>query len=169
MANTYVAIATVTVGSGGVANIDFQNIPQTYTDLYVVLSGRTARAAATDSIYIKFNNNASNYSFRDIDALGTTIESGFYSDYPAARVTADTATASTFGTWSAYVPNYTGSNNKSVSLEGVSPNNSGTQYIRISAGLWSNSAAITRITLISQNAQNFLQYSTATLYGIKSS
>jgi hypothetical protein len=33
MANTYEAIATVTVGSGGAANIEFTSIPGTYTDL----------------------------------------------------------------------------------------------------------------------------------------
>ena len=37
MANTYVAIATVTVGSGGAASIDFTSIPATYTDLVVKL------------------------------------------------------------------------------------------------------------------------------------
>jgi hypothetical protein len=33
MANTYEAIATVEVGSGGASTIDFTSIPSTYTDL----------------------------------------------------------------------------------------------------------------------------------------
>jgi hypothetical protein len=35
MANTYEAIATVEVGSGGTANIEFTSIPATFTDLIV--------------------------------------------------------------------------------------------------------------------------------------
>jgi hypothetical protein len=33
MATTYEIIASVTVGSGGAANIEFTSIPATYTDL----------------------------------------------------------------------------------------------------------------------------------------
>jgi hypothetical protein len=39
---TMVKIDTVTVGSGGAASIEFTNIPQTYTDLQIVLSARSA-------------------------------------------------------------------------------------------------------------------------------
>jgi hypothetical protein len=35
MANTYEAIATVEVGSGGAADIEFTSIPGTYTDLAI--------------------------------------------------------------------------------------------------------------------------------------
>jgi hypothetical protein len=39
MANTYTLIASsVTVGSGGAANIEFTSIPATYTDLVSALS-----------------------------------------------------------------------------------------------------------------------------------
>jgi hypothetical protein len=40
MAATYKLIETVTVGSGGAANIEFTSIPQTYTDLKLVISGK---------------------------------------------------------------------------------------------------------------------------------
>jgi hypothetical protein len=40
MATTYEAIATVEVGSGGAADIEFTSIPGTYTDLLVCLSKR---------------------------------------------------------------------------------------------------------------------------------
>ena len=33
MATTYTLISSVTVGSGGAANIEFTSIPSTYTDL----------------------------------------------------------------------------------------------------------------------------------------
>jgi hypothetical protein len=167
MATTYTLISSVTVGSGGAANIDFSSIPATYTDLVVLLSGRTTRSAVTDSIYIKFNNNATGYSFRDLDSDGSSVSSSNAADYPPARVSANTATANTFGSWSAYIPNYASTSvNKSVSLEGMSETNATTAFMRITAGLWANTSAINQITLISQNPVNFMQYSTAYLYGI---
>jgi hypothetical protein len=45
MATTYEIIASVTVGSGGAANIEFTSIPATYTDLVVLFSARTDRSA----------------------------------------------------------------------------------------------------------------------------
>ena len=40
MALTYTALASVTVGSGGAANIEFTSIPGTYTDLVMLVSLR---------------------------------------------------------------------------------------------------------------------------------
>ena len=79
------------------------------------------------------------------------------------------ATANTFGSCEVYVPNYASSNNKSASGNSVAEDN-GTTYngVEMEAMLWSNSAAITQITVVPE-AGNFAQYSTATLYGIKNS
>jgi aspartate/tyrosine/aromatic aminotransferase len=41
MASPITPIYTQTVGSGGALSIAFNNIPQFYTDLKVVISGRT--------------------------------------------------------------------------------------------------------------------------------
>ena len=55
---TMVKLQTVTVGSGGASSIDFTNIPQTYTDLKIVLSARTNRASQTfDFVSVVFNSN----------------------------------------------------------------------------------------------------------------
>ena len=47
MANTYVKIATVTVGSGGAANMTFSSIVGTYTDLAIKISARSDKATGT--------------------------------------------------------------------------------------------------------------------------
>ena len=172
MANTYVAIATVTVGSGGAANIEFTSIPGTYTDLCLLLSARQSVAGGTN-VNMKFNGNSTSYTNRDIisaagtvasesTVLGTSsIKIGFIPD-------AVNYTASTFSNQYVYIPNYAGSNNKSVSTDNAMENNSTTIYFGLFAGLWSNSSAITSIALTCENG-NFTQYSTATLYGIKNS
>ena len=43
MATTLNLISKQTVGSAGASSITFSNIPQTYTDLKVIISGRDAR------------------------------------------------------------------------------------------------------------------------------
>ena len=80
-----------------------------------------------------------------------------------------TATASTFGNGDIYIPNYAGSNYKSASADTVSENNASTGYDDMTAGLWSNTAAITSIAISSFTSSTIIQYSTFYLYGIKNS
>ena len=167
MATTYEAIATVTVGSGGAANIEFTSIPATYTDLVVKVSGRAANAANSAELYIRFNGVATGYSSKLLYGSGSSVGSSTETTMPGLA-TAASDTASTFGNTEFYIPNYAGSNNKSVSTDGVSENNATAAYQYLNAGLWSNTAAITSIALTT-NKGNFVQYSTATLYGIKNS
>ena len=166
MALTFVALASVTVGSGGAANIEFTSIPGTYTDLAVLLCARTTRSAVTDSVAIRFNDSTTSYTQRTLTGDGAAAGSDSETNIDG-RQAGDTATANSFGNALYYIPNYAGSTNKSVSVDSVSETNATTAYMRLSAGLWSNTAAITKITLVSVNSANFKQYSTATLYGIK--
>ena len=164
MALTYQAIATVTVGSGGAANIEFTSIPGTYTDLLVFVSGRSS---TTNNYYrININNSALNFSGLYLNGSGSNGISG--SSSPAfGRIPESGYTANTFGNDFWYIPNYTSSNNKSISVDAVAENNSATtNWLDFVAGLWSQSAAITSIKFV-PNAGNFAQHSTATLYGIK--
>lgn len=168
MANTFVKIASVTVGSGGAADITFSSIPSTYTDLKIVYSTR----CTADNVNTTFtlNGSTSNFSFRQIYGSGTTTASNSSaSNVSSGPITNSSAyTASIFSNGEVYFPNYTSSNNKSFSIDGVTENNAALSYQHFIAGLWSNTAAITSIKL-APNSGNFAQYSTATLYGIKSS
>lgn len=168
---TMVKLQTVTVGSGGAATIDFTSIPQTYTDLKIVLSARTDRSSGGSNDYTKITFNGSNtgYSIRSLYGDGATAGSNTYSGnwLEPFGLTSNTATASVFGNLEVYISNYTSSNNKSVSMDGVAETNATTQYIGLSAGLWSNTAAITSIKMIPFYGTLFLQYTTATLYGVK--
>lgn len=161
-------IQTVTVGSGGAATIDFTSIPATYSDLVLKTSTRSTRSNTTDTMYLKVNGSSSSYSQRRLYAFGTTV--GSDSLTPAGIIiggtTAATATASTFSNIEIYIPNYTGSTNKSLSSDGVSEDNSASgNFLLLNAGLWSNTAVINQLTL-SLDVGTFVQHSTATLYGI---
>lgn len=168
MATTYEAIATVTVGSGGAANIEFTSIPGTYTDLLVKMSTRSSAATTLVAINLSLNSSTSNFSSRIITADGSTIDSYTNQARRVAVIPAANLTANTFSNDEIYLANYTSSNNKSYSADSVAENNGTTFAASLIAGLWSDSSIISTITL-TPSSGNFVQYSTATLYGIKNS
>jgi len=171
MANTYTAIATVTVGSGGAGTIDFNSIPQTYTDLIVKFSTRSNRSgAATSPLRLYPNGSSTNITLRYLQGAGSAVSSGTEAVFNAfiGETVASTATASTFGNFEIYIPNYTSSNYKSISVDAVEENNQTIALSQITAFLWSNTAAITSLQIV-DGLGSFVQYSSATLYGIKNS
>lgn len=163
--------SAVTVGAGGAASIDFTSIPSTYTDIVLKFSARSTDTTANDSsaIALQFNGDtASNYTRRSLvgdggsasssNATTTSMRIGF--------IPTNGCTASTFGNGEIYIPNYAGSTQKSVSADAVAENNSATFiYSALNAGIWTGTAAITSIKIIIPSF-NFVQYSTAYLYGV---
>ena len=173
MATTFTKIASVTVGSGGASSIDFTSIPSTYTDLCLKVSLRNNRSTATGYPTLKFNSSSSAYSNRELYGTGSAAFSGTAGGLTSAiqfYAVGAGATSNTFGNGDIYIPNYAGANYKSLSVDVVNENNATGADALLLAGLWSNSAAITSITLApGDSATSFNQYSTATLYGIKNS
>lgn len=170
MANTFEAIATVTVGSGGAANIEFTSIPATYTDLLILMSTRvTASGGSADGEYvtINFNSTGALADSRAIYGGGGAVGSFTKTDGEFAYVVDTNNTANTFNNDMLYIPNYAGSNKKSFSVDNAQESNSsGGSYLNLWASLWDDTSAITSIKLNAPTG-TFQQYSTATLYGIK--
>lgn len=171
MAYTYSKLATYAVGSSGVTSIDFINIPQTYTDLVIRLSSRTDRVATNADCYMIFNNdnNTSNYTAKKI--YGVPTSSGSQSAPVRGIGTSNGAsnTSNTFASTEIYIPNYTGINYKSYSVDAVQEQNDTTTnaYATLFAGLWSSTSPITSIRLFIEESRSWVQYTTAHLYGIK--
>lgn len=172
----YNLIATTTVGSGGASTIVFSGIPQTFTDLKVVLSSRsTAGGSVAYSIFMKMNNlTTSIYSQRALEGSGSAAssfsQSGVDTAVRAGLINGTGATASVFSSTEIYIPNYTGSNQKSVSIETVTETNATTIYANLIAYLVASTAAITDLTFSTESSGvSFAQYSSASLYGIKNS
>lgn len=173
MTANYVLLEKITVGAAGASSVTFSGIPQTgYTDLVVKVSGRSSRTGTSsgDSFSIAFNG-VGGTSYSDLALRGSGSAATSYSDIsqPAAdlgRVPAAGQTASTFGNGEVYIPNYTGSTNKSISVDTVSENNAIEAYQTLSAGLFSNTAAITSINIAASNLGSWAQYSTFYLYGV---
>ena len=170
MANAFELIASSTVGAGGASSISFTSIASTWTDLQVVASLRTDGTFGNPWYDSYITINGTNLSWRDIISTGTSASSrNGTTDFVTLGVTSSGATASTFGNISFYIPNYAGSNNKSVSMDSVAENNASSNGMGLSAGLYSSSSAITSITITPYNSPTvkFAQYSTAYLYGVK--
>jgi hypothetical protein len=173
MPTTFTKIASVSVGVLGASSIDFTSIPSTYTDLCLKVCVRTSRIGTDvdDELYVEFNGSGGTaYSTRMVEGNGSTTRSA--SDASQAKLTrgvapTDNSTANTFSNCEYYIPNYAGSNNKSISSDNTMENNATFSVMNLSAGLWANSAAITSIKLTAVGT--FSQYSTAVLYGINKS
>lgn len=157
-------IGTITLGAGGNTAIEFNSIPASYDDLYILLSYRTGLAATYQYINIYFNDSTTSVSARNLLGTGSAVSSNTTAQIDAGATSA-TATSNTFSNVSIYVPNYKGSTNKSYSADGVTENNAAAGFQSITAGLWANTAAITKISLTAAG-QTIQQYSTASLYGI---
>jgi len=160
-------IATVVVGSGGASSINFTSIPQTYTDLKLVASIRTTRTGSTqDAVALSINSGSTSEILLQTDGSSASSNTqGGYFGY----VDTSSNTANTFGNLEIYFPNYTNTTTyKSFSVDGVEENNATQSYIMLTSGLYSSTSAITSIT-INGSGGNYVQYSTAYLYGIKNS
>jgi hypothetical protein len=169
MANTMTLIASSTVGSGGAANITFSSIASTYTDLLIKVSARTTDTSGNwTQLYASFNGTSvtTNWTNKSLYGLGTAASSYTSTSNELGWAVAANATANTFSNTDVYIPNYAGSNNKSMASDGVTENNAASALIILDANTWANTSAITSIT-ITPSTGTLVQYSTAYLYGVK--
>ena len=157
-------IYTQTVGAGGAAIIDFNNIPQFYTDLMLVVSARNSVSNEAD---IVFNlDYGATRTTRGIFGSGSVASSSAPSDI-RVYATAPSQTASTFASSTLYIPNYASNTLKSMTSDSVQENNATASFLSLRAHLWNSTAAITNIRLGATGASGtFTQHSTFTLYGI---
>lgn len=168
MANTYKLISSITVGSGGASSMEFTNIPQTYTDLLLKVTGRTNKGDLYNDLSIRFNGSSADFNTLGFVSTGSG-KSTFTTTSPYVGSVNDTGGSgggNTFSSNDIYIFNYRGSNLKSVSADSaVERNNAGNDEKGLYSTLWSQNAAITTITLVSAG-YTLSQYSTACLYGI---
>lgn len=167
MANTMELIQSLT-SLDGQSSADFTSIPQTYTDLYILVCARGNGYNGTD-LNIKFNGSSSGYGGRLVwkdggttsitsAALGST--SGYMAVIPGAQ-----AGTNAYGTAKGYISSYTSGTSKRMSTEFTTERMGADTWIGFGEVTSSVSGAITSISLIP--SANFLGSSTAYLYGIK--
>ena len=161
---TMTLIETKTLGTAA-ASIEFTSIPQTFTDLVFLISARGG-VGEGNGVSIKPNGQTSNRSSRQLFGDGTATGSNSFSDISGGIINGSSETANTFNNSTTYITNYSAATNKSFSTDGVAENNATLARQAIVAGLWSDTTAITSITLVTSDAGNFAIGSTFSLYGI---
>jgi hypothetical protein len=177
MAKVFELIQATSVGAGGASSIDFLSIPNTYTDLMIEVSGRTTNwGYSYNNLYLSINGTptGSAYSDKVLFAVGSTTGSfnqSATSQFLIGATPSTAGTANTFSNCSVYLTNYNSSAYKIYQADGVSERNNTTNgdiFLSMIGGEWASTSAITSLYLTSDSS-NFVQYTTAYLYGIKSS
>ena len=167
---TYTLIASNTVGSGGTASIEFNSIPQTYTDLLIKISARNTNGSSdAHRCLLRFNGSTDNtgLTFLRLGGDGSTIFTDTGSQGHVAWINADGSTSSTYSNIEVYIPNYAGSNEKHYSAFGGNEKAvTSTAYLAFFANKLASTSAITSITILNDSGSTLKEYSTAYLYGI---
>jgi hypothetical protein len=170
-ATDFDSIATVTVGSGGAANVEFTSIPSTYTHLQIRGIAKSDNNGSLDNLQMQFNSDtAANYKSHFLYGTGSTVGAGVAASdnlMLASRVTGGNSSyANIFGSFVIDILDYANTNKYKVhrSLSGHDENGLGEIFFE--SGLWRNTNAITSIKLYAQDF-NWKQYSHFALYGIK--
>jgi len=160
--------------SSKTTNVTFSSIPQTYTDLKLLLSAQNDDGGAyTDLLFVQLNSDTtSNYSETRIYGFSTTAGSSRTSSsgFLAPRIDSAGGTANVFSCTEFYIPNYTSTSTKQIWSFGVAEqNDTSNAYITADAELYRGTSAITSISLAVNGAYNFSINSSFYLYGIKNS
>jgi hypothetical protein len=157
MPSTYEPIATTTFTSS-VGNVTFSSIPQTYTDLVVVMS--YTLVTTTNFPFLRFNGDSgSNYSNTILSGNGSTATSTRSTS--TSTINLGIANSSNPSNFIFSVPNYT---NTTTFKNVLSRHNSASSTVAAIVGLYRSTSAITEILL---DATGNFATGTATLYGIK--
>jgi hypothetical protein len=165
MPATYEPIATKT-GTGSSAVIDFTTIPQTYTDLVLVVQATTPSGATTLATRFSTDNGSTfdantNYSRTFLygdgssaaSARNTSISSAYLGSIETSTITTYIVQFMNYSNTTTYKTLLARANNTSWTAAGI-------------VDLWRNTAAISGIRLLNLDGFNFSSTTTATLYGI---
>jgi hypothetical protein len=168
MATTYTLIQAVNLSSAA-SSITFTAIPATYTDLLIKTSLRSSSASGNSNLFMYFNGvTGTSYAQKRVLGDGSATGVDSQAGYPWIEISPvipnATYTANTFGSGDIYIPNYASANYKSVNADFVGENSSSNAYSVFAAGLFTDTTAISTIAL--DGTDNFVQYSSAYLYGI---
>jgi hypothetical protein len=165
------AISSVTVGSGGAANIEFTSIPATYQHLQVRLVARSSRAQNTDGLSIRLNGISTNtYAYHNLNGDGSSATAAGSSSQPSVDdsifLAANNLTSTIFAASVIDILDYASSSkNTTLRIFGGHDRNGG-GVVTVSSGLFASTAAVTSIRLFPA-VGSFQEYSTAALYGVK--
>jgi hypothetical protein len=174
--NSYESIQTYSLASSQ-STVTFSAIPSTYKHLQLrlFLRGDYVGGNFNNNILLRFNSDTgSNYTrhllyVQDNSTALAFAASSTTSAFAGAAPNASTGISNVFAGGMTDILDYTNTNKyKTIrTLQGYDTNGGGKQRISVESSVWMNTSAITSIAITSSNADNWVQYSSFALYGIK--
>lgn len=158
MPATFDPLSTTTLSSNAVG-VTFSSIPQTYTDLFLVASGRST---SNQLVYCQFNGDTGgNYSTTTLGDIGGA-NSGRQVNAGGVFIGAfdQNNTSSSVFQIMAY-------RNSSINKTVLTYVQYGLQSVQRHISLWRNTAAITSVYIYIAGGSNFVSGTTFSLYGIR--
>lgn len=170
MPDTFTKIASATV-TGSAGDIQFTNIPQTYTDLRLLISAKGRLTSGTVGAMVIYTATSQSSTLSTwVNARGDGSSTASYtSAYPIIGELVYNST-NIFGACNVYIPNYTSSRRNFFSAESTTESTATQAYQSLNALMIDYTSPISFIGLGDGSAGGGLAVgSTATLYGIKNS
>jgi hypothetical protein len=170
MANTYIKLQSASVEAGGSTEITFNNIPQTYTDLKIVVSSRRSAGNVWGTYVLTLNSNSNSiYSWRELKgdgASGSAVESLNTTSIKVSEGVGSGSGANIFDNTEIDILSYASNvNYKQINSHGAGENNATTAYQGLWVGRWLSYDPVTSVT-IKSGSETFVQHTSITLYGI---
>lgn len=158
---TYVLLNQVTLAAS-TASVNFSNLPQNYSDLVMVFNG-TGTNTATNSVQFDFNGDttAANYPI-----VGAHAYSGNgYGSYTAtsANMGLIVSVSPTINITNVFDYSATDKHTTFLSRGNLA---GGDTYVRMVAGRWANTAAVSSVRFFIDTGASFTSGSTFYLYGL---
>jgi len=170
VSNSYESIATVTVGAGGQSSVTIYGATLLQSLLWCLLCLAAISPLALPSLSTELRRHNGYYIYHFLDGNGSSASAGAGTSQTrilAGRAGAANSGSNIFGVNVLDVLDYANTNKYKTAriLGGIDRNGDGN--IRLDSGVWMNTAAVTSLTISPTTANNFVQYSSFALYGIK--
>ena len=150
--------------------VTFNSIAGTYKHLEIEIVGRTDKAATNVSgCYLYFNNDttAGNYQRQSVSSQSTSVSSGTASNSDCISLPGAGATANYPGYTTILIPFYALTVfNKSASVKNIFTYAATNLNWNDQPLAWHNTAAITRIDIVTDDSSNYVTGTTFRLYGV---
>jgi len=161
---SYESIATVTVGSGGQANIEFLSIPSTYTHLQIRALHKSSTANNGFDVQLNGDTTSGRYTIHAIVGDSSSMSTVSNGSTNLGRLY---STGTQWGTAIIDILDYKNTNKKRTvrAVCGVDTNGSG--VLSLSSFLYTETTAISSIKCFPSAGATWSQYSKFALYGIK--
>lgn len=167
--NTYVALATVSLGSD-VTSFTISSIPATYTHLIIV--GSYSTNSAVNLLTFQVGNNTvdpnNNYSYTALIGNGSTASSNRYSNQTSGFISHTQGGTTTAGgaNFIAHFHNYSSTTTNKTILCRANQVDSTYPAVELNVNLWRSNSAINIITFAQTGGAVIKAGSTFTVYGI---